>query len=62
MDQVLERLFPKEVHGRLAYLSGPSFAAEVASQLPTAVTIASRVSEGSPRMQAISLATYTFCK
>lgn len=43
VNAVLERVFPQEAHGRLACLSGPSFAAEVANSLPTAVTIASKV-------------------
>lgn len=27
--QILQRVLPEALHGRLAYLSGPSFAAEV---------------------------------
>ena len=42
MHQVLEDVLPREVHPRLTYLSGPSFAVEVAAGLPTAVTIAGR--------------------
>ena len=42
MHQVLEDVLPREVHARLTYLSGPSFAVEVAAGLPTAVTIAGR--------------------
>lgn len=30
INEILERVFPPECQGRLAYLSGPSFAAEVA--------------------------------
>ena len=41
MHQILTRVLPEALHGRLAYLSGPSFAAEVARELPTVVTIAS---------------------
>ena len=41
MRQILTRVLPEALHGRLAYLSGPSFAAEVARELPTVVTIAS---------------------
>lgn len=36
-----QRVLPPAMHPRLAYLSGPSFAAEVAQEQPTAVTIAS---------------------
>jgi glycerol-3-phosphate dehydrogenase (NAD(P)+) len=42
MHQVLEGVFPADVHPRLTYLSGPSFAVEVAAGLPTAVTVAGR--------------------
>lgn len=42
MHQVLEGVFPDDVHPRLTYLSGPSFAVEVAAGLPTAVTVAGR--------------------
>ena len=42
MHQVLEDVLPREVHARLTYLSGPSFAVEVAAGLPTAVSIAGR--------------------
>ena len=40
-NEILKRVLPPALHSRLAYLSGPSFAAEVAKQNPTAVTIAS---------------------
>lgn len=45
MDAVLTEVLPVEHHHRLAFLSGPSFALEVARDLPTAVTMASRRSE-----------------
>jgi hypothetical protein len=31
VDQLLHRVLPAEVHGRLAFMSGPSFAKEVRS-------------------------------
>jgi glycerol-3-phosphate dehydrogenase len=40
-DQILQRVLPEALHSRLAFLSGPSFAAEVAAEQPTCVTIAS---------------------
>lgn len=40
MDSVLHEVLPKALHGRLCALSGPSFAAEVARDLPTAVVVA----------------------
>jgi glycerol-3-phosphate dehydrogenase (NAD(P)+) len=42
MDQVLEDCLDPVHHPRLAFLSGPSFAAEIARQRPTAVTVAAR--------------------
>lgn len=42
MSEVLEEVFPEDRHGRLTFLSGPSFAVEVARGQPTAVTIASK--------------------
>jgi glycerol-3-phosphate dehydrogenase (NAD(P)+) len=42
MDQVLAELLPAEHHPRLAFLSGPSFAKEIADGRPTAVTVACR--------------------
>lgn len=41
MDGVLAGVLPPEIARRAAFLSGPSFALEVAQQLPTAVTMAS---------------------
>lgn len=42
MSEVLEDVLPTEHHHNLAFLSGPSFAVEVARGLPTAVTVAAR--------------------
>lgn len=42
MDQVLGALLPESVMERFCVLSGPSFAAEVARRVPTAVVVASR--------------------
>jgi glycerol-3-phosphate dehydrogenase (NAD(P)+) len=42
MDRVLEDVLEESVHPRLVFLSGPSFAREVATGKPTAVTLASR--------------------
>ena len=41
-SEIIERTLPEEFHYYLCYLSGPSFAKEVAAGLPTAVTIASK--------------------
>lgn len=42
MDEVLAAELPPHARGHLAFLSGPSFAKELAQQLPTAVVIAAR--------------------
>ncbi|HZY04396.1 MAG TPA: NAD(P)H-dependent glycerol-3-phosphate dehydrogenase [Anaeromyxobacteraceae bacterium] len=42
MNEVLEDVLPVPLHPYLCYLGGPSFAKEVARQLPTAVTVAGR--------------------
>jgi glycerol-3-phosphate dehydrogenase (NAD(P)+) len=42
MSQVMEEVFRPRVHPRLAVISGPSFAREVASGYPTALVVASR--------------------
>jgi glycerol-3-phosphate dehydrogenase (NAD(P)+) len=42
MSEVLEDVLPPETHPYLTFLSGPSFAGEVARGTPTAVTIAGR--------------------
>jgi glycerol-3-phosphate dehydrogenase (NAD(P)+) len=42
MDEVLSEVLPPPVAARLTFLSGPSFAKEVAAGLPTAVVMASR--------------------
>ena len=42
IDQVLEDVLGAEHHPRLVFLSGPSFAREIADGMPTAVTLACR--------------------
>jgi glycerol-3-phosphate dehydrogenase (NAD(P)+) len=42
MSQVFHEVLPSHLHQRMAFLSGPSFAREVAQKLPTAVTVASK--------------------
>jgi glycerol-3-phosphate dehydrogenase (NAD(P)+) len=58
MSEVLEQVLPSEYHPYLAYLSGPSFAKEVAQELPTAVTVAGRSEETAKRAQEIFTAAY----
>jgi glycerol-3-phosphate dehydrogenase (NAD(P)+) len=63
MDEVLKQLLPGRVGARLAFLSGPSFAKEVARGLPTAVVMASRDRESAQQaatlFQAERLRVYT---
>ena len=40
-SQILQEVLPEEVHARLVFLSGPSFAREIALGLPTAASLAS---------------------
>jgi glycerol-3-phosphate dehydrogenase (NAD(P)+) len=51
MAEMMEDVLPKGFHGRLAYLSGPSFAREVCRNMPTAVSIASKEPAVARRMQ-----------
>jgi glycerol-3-phosphate dehydrogenase (NAD(P)+) len=41
LSEVLKDVLPKQFHSRLCFLSGPSFAKEVAQKMPTAITLAS---------------------
>ena len=53
MDQVFEDVLGHEVAGRFAVLSGPSFAAEVARGVPTAVVVAARRVEDREEAQTL---------
>ena len=59
MEQVLREELPPDCHGRIAVLSGPSFAAEVVKGMPTNVTVACRDLEVAGRVQA-TVATREF--
>ncbi|PSC69774.1 glycerol-3-phosphate dehydrogenase [Micractinium conductrix] len=52
-NEILKRVLPPRLHTRLAYLSGPSFAAEVAKEHPTAVTIAAEDDGVAKRVQEL---------
>lgn len=52
MDQVLGAVLPAAVMERFCVLSGPSFAAEVAREAPTAVVVASRDEDTARQVQA----------
>jgi glycerol-3-phosphate dehydrogenase (NAD(P)+) len=51
--QVMEHVLPESFRPRLAYLSGPSFALELARRVPTAVTIAAEMTATADRMQQV---------
>lgn len=51
VSQVLEEVLPENFHDKLAYLSGPSFAKEVAQEMPTVVSIAARDEEVAEQVQ-----------
>ena len=63
MDEVLKEVLPGKLGARLAFLSGPSFAKEVALGLPTAVVMASRdrrvAEESATLFQAERFRVYT---
>ncbi len=50
MDEVLAQELPPHARAQLAFLSGPSFARELASRLPTAVVIAAHDAEVGSRV------------
>lgn len=58
MSEVMEDVLPERLHEQLSYLSGPSFAKEVASKLPTAVSIASHKEQQAERVQEMMAAPY----
>lgn len=58
MSDVLEEVLPEKLHGQLAYLSGPSFAKEVAAGLPTAVSIASKDLQLAEKVQEMMASSY----
>jgi glycerol-3-phosphate dehydrogenase (NAD(P)+) len=42
VSEILTETLPREMHARLCFLSGPSFAREIAERRPTAVSLAAR--------------------
>jgi glycerol-3-phosphate dehydrogenase (NAD(P)+) len=53
MAEVLDDVLPAAVAERACFLSGPSFAKEVAAGMPTAVVVASRSEEAAARAQGL---------
>lgn len=58
MDEVLAEVLPTAVVPSATYLSGPSFALEVALEQPTAVTVASRSQAAAERAQELFQTPY----
>jgi len=57
-SEIINELLPPEISGKVVYLSGPSFAREVAEKHPTAVTAASLSSEAASAVQDIFSTPY----
>lgn len=53
LSQVFEELLPESMHSRFSFLSGPSFAKEVCTGMPTAVVVAARDAEVATTVQQI---------
>lgn len=60
-DDILKGVLPPELHSRLAFMSGPSFAAEVAKGQPTAVTVASQSPEVAEQVQNVLSTPFFRC-
>lgn len=58
MAEVLRDVLPEPTGTRAAFLSGPSFAREVAQEQPTAVTVASKDAEALMRVQGLFQTPY----
>ncbi|CAN5848472.1 NAD(P)H-dependent glycerol-3-phosphate dehydrogenase [soil metagenome] len=59
--QVLAEVLPRAAASQACFLSGPSFALEVAQEQPTAVTIASHDAEAAERAQQLFQTPYFRC-
>lgn len=58
MSGLLKEILPPKLHDNLCYLSGPSFAREVALMMPTAVVIASENREAAKKAQKLFTTSY----
>ncbi|MDH4129760.1 MAG: NAD(P)-dependent glycerol-3-phosphate dehydrogenase, partial [Spirochaetota bacterium] len=58
ISEIFEELFPKRLYSQLAYISGPSFAAEVAQKKITAVTTASYSSQTVQKVKELLSTNY----
>ncbi|HSJ08851.1 MAG TPA: NAD(P)H-dependent glycerol-3-phosphate dehydrogenase [Longimicrobiales bacterium] len=61
MAQVYAEVLPKGVAGRACFLSGPSFALEVAQEQPTAVTVGSHDTAAAEEAQQVFQTPYFRC-
>jgi glycerol-3-phosphate dehydrogenase (NAD(P)+) len=59
IDRIYEAVLPSSIAGRAAFLSGPTFAKELAAGLPAAIVVASHSADSAERAQ-LALATDTF--
>lgn len=53
VDQIYAEILPPAIAARACYLSGPTFAAEVAAHLPSAIVVASRDREAAEAVQKV---------
>lgn len=58
VSDMLKDILPESAHRQLTYLSGPSFALELAKRLPTAVTVAADDEEMACRVQEVISTDY----
>ncbi|MCC5814128.1 MAG: NAD(P)-dependent glycerol-3-phosphate dehydrogenase [Leptospira sp.] len=58
VSEIFESSLPGSFHSQLSYLSGPSFAKEIVSKVPTIVSIASKNEATARRVQEIFSFTY----
>jgi glycerol-3-phosphate dehydrogenase (NAD(P)+) len=58
LSEVFRDVLPADFHGRLCFLSGPSFAKEVAKKMPTAITLASSDLSAGKRAQEVLSTDY----
>jgi glycerol-3-phosphate dehydrogenase (NAD(P)+) len=58
LSDVLRQTLPSKFHNRLCFLSGPSFAKEVAQKMPTAVALASYDPEAGKQAQQLISTPY----
>lgn len=53
VDQIYDEIFPAAIAGRACFLSGPTFAVEVAAHLPSAIVVASRDQAAAETVQEV---------